>query len=409
MAERRNIIPGRCIRPPRALVLVLTGIVALAWMGRHVAADDDASEGAYADVYARRLLARGDANRDGVVDRKEAEQIRVDATSLDANADGTLDLAELHGARIPYLRTTGPRRLNLHYKQTPQEDLYLDLYYPRSPAAAACPVVIYTHGGGWTTGSKQNIAAGALKDVAAGLLNAGFCVAAVNYRLCGVDSAVVVRDCVQDAQDAVDYLGRRAADLGIDATRAFVLGDSAGGQIAQMLLLSAPRGDAADRAGVGPGCRIRAGVAWYAPCDFERPELFAGDKAERADRFGGRILGKAASADDAAGMFREVSPVAHLAPDSPPLLLVHGNRDTTIPVAHAYYMKHRAAALGAPVETVIVTNAGHNWRPADGPIDPPIDAIVARTVDFLASKTLAPRVGERRTENSSRQGTTVED
>lgn len=368
----------------RVLLPVIAGIVFLTSAGRYVAANDDASGGAYADVYARRLLARGDANRDGVVDRKEAERIRVDPTPLDMDANGALDLAELHGARIPYLRTTSPRRLNVLYKQTPQEDLYLDIYYPTAPATAPFPVVIYTHGGGWTTGSKHNIAAGPLKDVAFGLLEAGLCVVAVNYRLCGVDSAVIVRDCVLDARDAVGYLGRHAADLRIDAARAFVLGDSAGGQIAQMLLLSAPRGETVDPAGAG--FHIRAGVAWYAPCDFERPELFAGDEAGRADRFGRRILGDANRAEELKVLYREVSPVAYLSSESPPLLLVHGDHDTTIPVAHACFMKEQATAVGAPVETMIVRNAGHNWRPAGGTIDPPVQTVVARTVDFFTSR-----------------------
>ena len=81
-----------------------------------------------------------------------------------------------------------------------------------------------------------------------------------------------------------------------------------------------------------------------------------------------------------------MSPINYLKKDSPPLLMIQGDGDTTIPVKHAYYMQKKAEALGAPVETMIIKNAGHNWRKADGttPIEPSADAIYKRTVAFIA-------------------------
>ncbi len=40
---------------------------------------------------------------------------------------------------------------------------------------------------------------------------------------------------------------------------------------------------------------------------------------------------------------------------------------------------------------MIIKNAGHNWRTGDAAIDPLLDAIVRRTVDFMA-KHLVKRV-----------------
>lgn len=363
---------------------VLAASLVLAFPGGPVIAEDDLSGGAYAVTYARRLLARGDTDGDGALTREEAARIRVDMARCDADGDGTLDTGELRRAPVRYLDGKGRRRLNVLYKKTSAEDLYLDVYYPVTEHALPVPIVIYTHGGGWVTGSKQNIASGALRDVAIGLLDAGFGIVAVNYRLCGGGSGIVVRDCVCDARDAVGYLARHAEALGVDATRIFVLGDSAGGQIAQMLLVTAPRGDRRGHDVDDPGYRIGAGVSWYAPCDFQRAELFRRpDTPDQVNRFGSRIVPAATVVNDEQAWYREVSPVHYLARDVPPLLLVHGDRDTTIPVGHARFMKERADAIGAPVEMMIVKNAGHNWRPVDGAIDPPTQAVVARTVDFL--------------------------
>ena len=42
--------------------------------------------------------------------------------------------------------------------------------------------------------------------------------------------------------------------------------------------------------------------------------------------------------------------------------MIQGDKDTTIPVKHAYFMQQKAKQLQAPVEIMIIKNAGHNWR-----------------------------------------------
>ena len=78
-----------------------------------------------------------------------------------------------------------------------------------------------------------------------------------------------------------------------------------------------------------------------------------------------------------------MSPVNYLSKDSPPLLMIQGNQDTTIPVKHAYRMKRQADELSAPVDVVIVENAGHNWRRVGADIAPTRKEIVDRTVKFF--------------------------
>ena len=78
-----------------------------------------------------------------------------------------------------------------------------------------------------------------------------------------------------------------------------------------------------------------------------------------------------------------MSPVNYLSKDSPPLLMIQGDKDTTIPVKHAHYMEQKADAVKAPVEIMIIRNAGHNWRKVDADIDPSREAIIQRTVQFF--------------------------
>jgi len=337
-------------------------------------------------VRATRIMRKIDKDGNGAFEKNENAAVWRRYRKLDANQDGVISLDELRKERVAYLESGGERNLNIVYKQTPQQKLLLDLYYPtnKSKQAGASPVILYTHGGGWAAGSKQGIANGSFKDVFQKLLDRGFAVASVNYRLCRPGGSTTMRDCVIDCKDAVRYLAKNSESLKLDRTRFFVMGDSAGGQIAQMLLLTAPKALPGDSELASTSYEMAAGVSWYGPCDFEKTDLFNhDDRVDFHDRFGPRILGANLDPTTKLDRYREMSPVNFVRKDSPPLLLIQGDKDTTIPVKHAYYMQQKAAAVRAPVEIMIIKNAGHNWRRVGADIDPTRDAIIERTVKFF--------------------------
>lgn len=276
-------------------------------------------------------------------------------------------------------------KLDVTYKTVGQGPLKLDLHYPAAPKAGdKFPLVVFTHGGGWAAGNKT-IGDRGVRFLGVSALNArGFCVASVDYRLCTKDGTITIRDCVTDAKDALRFLAKNAAQFSVDADRVFTFGDSAGGHLAQMLLLSPPESFPGDPALADAKYRLIAGVSWYGPCDFEKTELFnpPGETGVR-DRFGPRIIKPGADEKTKLAAYREVSPVNYLRPEGPPLLMMQGDKDPTIPVHHARYMKERADAVKAPVEILIVDNSAHNWREADAPLRPPLDEVVAKTAAFM--------------------------
>lgn len=283
-----------------------------------------------------------------------------------------------------YLDTGGEQKLEVVYKVVSGRELTLDLYYPTAKRSEKCPVVVFTHGGGWAAGSRYKAAIGSFEVVFQRLVKEGFVVAPVSYRLAKPDSNVAIRDCVIDCKDAIRYLAKNAETLGIDPQRICVMGDSAGGHIAQMLLLASPEPLAGDKALARASYTMLAGVSWYGPCDFEKTDLFNhDDRADFRDRFAARIMGSNTGPSDKLERYREVSPINYLSNASPPLLMIQGDKDTTIPVKHAHYMRQKADAMKAPVETMIIKNAGHNWRNVDAEIDPTREAIIERTVQFF--------------------------
>ena len=317
------------------------------------------------------------------------------AALLSAAAPGDTAKADVRAAKRKertYLPSKGEQKLDVVYKTIAKKSLSVDIYYPEGQAKGKLPTLIYTHGGGWSAGSKQNIAKGAHSQAALKLLEAGFCVVSVDYRLCHKEGTVVMRDCVIDSKDAVRYLAMHSESLRLDPQRFFVLGDSAGGQIAQILLLSSPESLPGAPELADAEYHMVAGVSWYGPCDFEKTDLFNhDDRADFRDRFGPRILGPDTHPDDKLMLYREMSPIQYLKQDSPPLFMVQGSQDTTIPVKHAYYMKEKAEAVSAPVEIMVIKNAGHNWRAVGAAIEPTTDEIVRRTVSFVSAHLNASR------------------
>lgn len=354
---------------------------------------DDAESDRASLVRATKIMRRFDKNGNGKFEKDENLKVWKRYRLLDTNGDKAISIDEFKNERIPHLKTSGERKLNVVYKQVSQKKLQFDLYYPPADKMSEkCPLIIYTHGGGWAAGSKQGIAKGSFKIVFEKLLNHGFAVASVDYRLCHKNNSVTMRDCVVDSKDAIRYLSKNSDSLKLDSTKFFVMGDSAGGQIAQMLVLSSHNSLLGDKELAAVPYKILAGVSWYGPCDFEKTELFNHDDRENfRDRFGPRIIKTDAAPAIKLERYREMSPVNYLSKNSPPLLMIQGDKDTTIPVKHAYYMKQKADALKAPVEIMIIKNAGHNWRKVDADIDPTREAIVERTVKFFVDQLAATR------------------
>src|SRR5207245_5987799 len=109
----------------------------------------------------------------------------------------------------------------------------LRVYRPAGVAATALlPGLVYFHGGGWVIGDLET------HDVLCRQLTAGagITVVSVDYRLAPEHKFPAALD---DAWEATRWVNASAAELGIDASRLAVGGDSAGGNLAAVVALMA--------------------------------------------------------------------------------------------------------------------------------------------------------------------------
>jgi acetyl esterase len=115
----------------------------------------------------------------------------------------------------------------------PQGQIPLRIYRPADvPASTPLPVYVYFHGGGWVIGDLET------HDVICRQLTAESraSVISVDYRRAPEHKFPAAAD---DAWAAVRWIVAHAAELGVDAGRLAVGGDSAGGNLAAVVALMA--------------------------------------------------------------------------------------------------------------------------------------------------------------------------
>lgn len=114
---------------------------------------------------------------------------------------------------------------DLPYTENANEYQTLDIYYPpNAEAGAKYPVIVDIHGGGLMYGKKE------LNRVYASRLAArGYIVVAINYRLC---PDVLYSEQVRDVMASYKWVAENSELYGFDTDNAYVVGDSAGGQLA---------------------------------------------------------------------------------------------------------------------------------------------------------------------------------
>ena len=287
---------------------------------------------------------------------------------------------------------TGDTILDVTYKQVGQQQLKLDIYMPPAGRSNAAPVLYYVHGGGWAAGSKAKGGLRLMVPVFRQVAEKGFVCVSINYRLCKKNSSIRMRDCVTDAMDGLRFLNKHAERYGLDPERVVVWGDSAGGQLAQMLALADHDAFPGDPTLGDSNLRPIAGMSWYGPTDFTDVDLFRTDLSDKKpDRFGVRITGSTRGLMENPKAFEEMSPYHWIDKDSPPLLLLQGDTDTTIPLAHATHLKNKADQVGADVTMIVVENSGHNWRGVGGEPKPNLKEIQRTTAEFAVRQIESER------------------
>lgn len=270
----------------------------------------------------------------------------------------------------PSLRAAEPapwtRTEDVIYGRKPGVALTLDVFTPKQKTRSA---LIFVVSGGWfSTHEMINV------DVFAEFLRHGYTVFAVVH---GSQPKYTIPEIMEDMHRSVRFIRFHAKDYDIDPDRIAIAGCSAGGHLSLMIGTSGRKGDPAAKDPVDrESSRVQAVGCYFPPTDFmnygeEGRDVFKALEAElgpfkapfdfvvmdpKSKRF--VLITDEAKRRQIA---REISPVTHVTPDDPPMLMLHGDADKLVPIQQAQTMQKALEAAGVKVELVVKPGQGHGW------------------------------------------------
>ena len=229
------------------------------------------------------------------------------------------------------------------FAKTGDRPLTLDIYHP--PGHNNRTAVLMLHGGAWSRGSKAVLAPHA-EDLAA----RGFVAIASEYRLTG-EARFPAQ--IHDVKRALRWVRSNARHLGFDPDRLCLEGHSAGGHLALLAAgspfderLDPPEGDG------GVSAAVAAVAAVYPPVLFH-----IGDS-----RPSGAVPAAALpGADQSEAMAALASPIDHVGPDLPPVMLLHGDADKIVPVSTSLRYAERVREVGRAVDLHLFAGLPHGF------------------------------------------------
>ncbi len=223
----------------------------------------------------------------------------------------------------------------------------LDLYLPSSPPPPdGYPVVIALHGGAWCTGNKRD-----MSWVGYLLAQRGVAVVCAGYRL-----APAFRYPAQwhDCQAAVAWVRQSAEEWQLNPHWVTALGVSSGGHLALLLGLREEQWN-------GIPTKVERVVAIFPPTDLTAPyyQQAALNPPPLVPNYLRDFLG--GTYEEMPERWRDASPIYHVHPNAAPCFIIHGTRDSLVPVDQAKRFVEAMQRVGAKVTLVLIDGLGHGY------------------------------------------------
>jgi acetyl esterase/lipase len=239
---------------------------------------------------------------------------------------------------------------DIEYANPGGQHLQLNLARPKE-AKGPSPAVLCIHGGGFRAGKREGWDARCKQ-----LAERGFVAATVTYRLAPKYQFPAA---VHDVKAAVRWLRANADKYQIDPERIGVVGDSAGGHLAQFLGVTAGVKEFEGEGNPKQSSAVTCVVNYYGPSDFTKSYGKSVDAAE--------VLPLWLGGDDAKEHHRHVlaSPLNWVTPHAAPTLLLHGTEDKYVAHEQAVWMHDRLKAADVDVTLLTLQGAGHGFKDDD--------------------------------------------
>jgi acetyl esterase/lipase len=233
------------------------------------------------------------------------------------------------------------------YAEAGGKKLLLDLYMPVGKQEPY--LIVWVHGGAWSSGSKES--------PPLGLLSAGYALASVNYRLSG---EAVFPALIHDIKASIRFLRGNAKKYGYRSDKIIIWGSSAGGHL--VALVGTTNNDRSLEGTLGnylnESSSVQAIVDFYGPTNFLTilNQSTPHGVSVRAPALK-LLLGK--PVEEVPELAKQASPVYQVDSTDPPLLIVHGDQDIQVPVNQSLELMAAYKKLSLPVQIEFIPGADH--------------------------------------------------
>ncbi len=226
-------------------------------------------------------------------------------------------------------------------------ELKLDLARP-AYGKGPFPALLFIHSGSWISGNRDEFDYPIQKAA-----EDGYVAVTVDYRLTNdaenAKSKSAFPAQLFDVKNAVRWLRANSHQYNIDPDHIGVFGFSAGAHLALMLGLTKPSdGLEGDIQGNAYSSSVQAVVVCGAPTKLS--SLLPSDAVQR-------LIG--GSLKEVPDQYTKASPLTYVRKDNPPVLILHGNRDDTVPVEQAQILDAKMKEVGAVHTLIIMKGAEH--------------------------------------------------
>jgi acetyl esterase/lipase len=274
--------------------------------------------------------------------------------AIDADLEGSLDEPMALRQRlipVPVFDRRVERIANIPFHAVGGRELKLDVYRSRTRPERA-PVLLQIHGGGWIIGRKEEQGLPLMNRLAA---HGWVCVAA-SYRL---SPKATFPEHLIDVKAAIRWIREHGAEYGGDPDFIVISGGSAGGHLSALAALT-PNDPEYQPGFEDVDTTVQGCVPFYGVYDFTDRRHHWGKSLLR--QMLERMIMKKRFADDA-DAFERASPMSRIREGAPPFLVIHGTRDTLVPVEDArLFVEMLRAVSKEPVAFAELPGAQHAFE-----------------------------------------------
>ena len=274
------------------------------------------------------------------------------------------------------------------YKSAKGDELTFDIIMPTTEVYSEIPVIIYIHGGSFTEGSKSDLTMDNRRDIVEDILDAGYAIISVEYRLLNGDNNFP--DNLIDVKDSLRYLFSVSGDYNFDTDNFGIWGTGSGGYLALTAGYSASGTELGDSTLTEYLYDVKYVIDFFGVTEIgSLYDIETMDNKELADTqdnldelYGTGVYDIYNLSETDYASINLYSPITYVSVDTIPTLIIHGTADEIVDLSQSDLLETKLDDYGIEYEYHKILGGNHDL---DNIVGSEIDSIKSYVLDFIES------------------------